>query len=109
MKPAAGSQRHSRPGQRRGRTRRYGASEQVLDYDAGSVTDRAEGGMVPSAAPRAIALSVDATTHRMAMLRALESPHADERPSPTDISLLVVHAISLPPGEVGEARNRGYI
>lgn len=30
-----------------------------------------------------------------------ESPHFDERPPATDISLLVVHNISLPPGEFG--------
>lgn len=29
------------------------------------------------------------------------SPHADERPEPSDISLLVIHGISLPPGEFG--------
>lgn len=29
------------------------------------------------------------------------SPHADERPDPHDISLLVVHGISLPAGEFG--------
>jgi AmpD protein len=30
-----------------------------------------------------------------------ESPHADERPDPEDINLLVVHGISLPAGEFG--------
>jgi AmpD protein len=30
-----------------------------------------------------------------------DSPHCDARPDPTDISLLVVHSISLPPGEFG--------
>jgi N-acetyl-anhydromuramoyl-L-alanine amidase len=29
------------------------------------------------------------------------SPNYDERPDPTDISLLVIHCISLPPGEFG--------
>jgi N-acetyl-anhydromuramoyl-L-alanine amidase len=29
------------------------------------------------------------------------SPNFDERPDPTDISLLVIHCISLPPGEFG--------
>jgi AmpD protein len=61
--------------------------------------------MVPSAKT----LKVDPATHRIAALQWLESPHVDERPSPADISLLVIHAISLPPGELGEARNRGYI
>lgn len=30
-----------------------------------------------------------------------ESPHADERPDPEDINLLVMHGISLPAGEFG--------
>lgn len=29
------------------------------------------------------------------------SPNCDERPDPSDISLLVIHCISLPPGEFG--------
>jgi AmpD protein len=29
----------------------------------------------------------------------IPSPNCDERPDPTDISLLVIHCISLPPGE----------
>jgi AmpD protein len=32
----------------------------------------------------------------------LPSPNADERPADTDIDLLVIHSISLPPGEFGE-------
>jgi AmpD protein len=31
----------------------------------------------------------------------VESPNCDERPAGTEISLLVVHSISLPPGEYG--------
>lgn len=31
----------------------------------------------------------------------VESPNADSRPSPTDISLLVIHNISLPPEQFG--------
>ncbi len=31
-----------------------------------------------------------------------ESPHYNERPDQTDISLLVIHNISLPPGKFGE-------
>jgi AmpD protein len=31
----------------------------------------------------------------------VESPHYNERPNQTDISLLVIHNISLPPGEFG--------
>jgi AmpD protein len=38
-------------------------------------------------------------TERPVLLRA--SPHFDERPAGEKISLLVVHAISLPPGEFG--------
>ena len=30
-----------------------------------------------------------------------ESPNQDERPDPKDLSLIVIHAISLPPGEFG--------
>lgn len=33
--------------------------------------------------------------------RQLPSPNQDERPDPADISLLVVHSISLPPDEFG--------
>lgn len=33
--------------------------------------------------------------------RHVASPHFDERPDPADISLLVIHGISLPPGEFG--------
>ena len=33
--------------------------------------------------------------------RLVESPNQDERPPGTEISLLVVHSISLPPGEYG--------
>src|SRR5258708_16859597 len=33
--------------------------------------------------------------------RRVESPNQDERPPGTEISLLVVHSISLPPGEYG--------
>ena len=52
--------------------------------------------------------SVDAQ-HRLEVASFLPSPHADARPDPADISLLVVHAISLPPGEVGGAGNREHI
>ena len=53
-------------------------------------------------------LAVDAG-YRLDGARRLDSPHSDARPDPADISLLVVHAISLPPDEVGASRNRGYI
>jgi AmpD protein len=44
---------------------------------------------------------VDAETHRLRGVRQLESPHVDGRPDARDISLLVIHAISLPPGVFG--------
>lgn len=34
-------------------------------------------------------------------VRHIESPNQDPRPDPEDISLLVIHGISLPPGEFG--------
>ena len=33
--------------------------------------------------------------------RIVESPNRDERPPGTEVSLLIVHSISLPPGEFG--------
>jgi AmpD protein len=38
-------------------------------------------------------------------IRRVESPNQDERPDNTEITLLVIHGISLPPGEFGG----GYI
>jgi AmpD protein len=34
-------------------------------------------------------------------MRIVDSPNCDERPPDTEISLIVVHCISLPPGEYG--------
>jgi len=42
-----------------------------------------------------------AQDHRLTGARWCASPNADERPDPDDLSLIVVHAISLPPGEFG--------
>ncbi len=54
---------------------------------------------VPAAArPR---LAVSRATHRLRGARWRPSPSCDARPDPADISLLVVHAISLPPGRFG--------
>ncbi|MDR2213593.1 MAG: 1,6-anhydro-N-acetylmuramyl-L-alanine amidase AmpD [Pseudomonadales bacterium] len=39
--------------------------------------------------------------HRLPQARWLPSPNCDARPDPADISLLVIHGISLPPGEFG--------
>ncbi len=50
--------------------------------------------------PRA-RLSVDRLRHRLRGVDFVASPNCDARPEPADISLLVVHAISLPPGEFG--------
>ncbi len=39
--------------------------------------------------------------HWLNSANRIESPNFDERPNPDDISLLVIHCISLPPGEFG--------
>jgi len=39
--------------------------------------------------------------HRLNDVRQTLSQNSDERPDPDDISLLVIHCISLPPGEFG--------
>lgn len=39
--------------------------------------------------------------HRLSHCTQTPSPNFDERPDVTDISLLVIHCISLPPGEFG--------
>ncbi len=39
--------------------------------------------------------------HRLTEIPQTPSQNFDERPDPTDISLLVIHCISLPPGEFG--------
>lgn len=44
---------------------------------------------------------VDAKTGLLSGARQLASPHRDDRPPGTGIELLVIHAISLPPGEFG--------
>jgi len=44
---------------------------------------------------------VDRATHRLRGALWRPSPNCDARADPSDISLLVVHAISLPPGEFG--------
>lgn len=54
---------------------------------------------VPAAArPRH---AVDRAGRRLRGARWRASPNCDARPEPSDISLLVVHAISLPPGKFG--------
>ncbi|HUN26591.1 MAG TPA: 1,6-anhydro-N-acetylmuramyl-L-alanine amidase AmpD [Steroidobacteraceae bacterium] len=49
------------------------------------------------------ALQVDVATGLIARVRQVLSPHFDERPSGTTVDLIVVHGISLPPGEYGGA------
>ncbi|HSN17642.1 MAG TPA: 1,6-anhydro-N-acetylmuramyl-L-alanine amidase AmpD [Gammaproteobacteria bacterium] len=44
---------------------------------------------------------VDASTGLISGAQFLASPHQDERPSGTEVDLLVIHGISLPPGEFG--------
>ena len=45
--------------------------------------------------------AVKRATHRLAGARWVASPNCDARPDPADVSLLVVHSISLPPGRFG--------
>jgi len=54
-----------------------------------------------SSEPRFPSLTVDAATGLIAGVRQVLSPHFDERPSGAEPELLVVHGISLPPGEFG--------
>ena len=44
---------------------------------------------------------VDTATGLLSGARSLASPHCDERPAGAAIDLLVIHSISLPPGEFG--------
>jgi len=46
-------------------------------------------------------LRIDAATHLLAGCRQVLSPHFDERPAGVLPELIVVHGISLPPGEFG--------
>ncbi len=48
-------------------------------------------------------MRVDATGNRLLDARQMPSPNCDERPDCEDISLIVIHGISLPPGEYGGA------
>jgi N-acetyl-anhydromuramoyl-L-alanine amidase len=41
--------------------------------------------------------------HWLNQARHIHSPNFDDRPDPDDISLLVIHCISLPPGEFGNS------
>lgn len=46
-------------------------------------------------------MKYDAETGLVAGARLVESPNFDERPDASDIDTIVIHAISLPPGEFG--------
>lgn len=48
-----------------------------------------------------MAASVDARTQRLRPARWIGSPNHDARPDPADVSLLVIHAIALPPETFG--------
>lgn len=46
-------------------------------------------------------MGVDQTTGLLGQARQVVSPNCDDRPPHTDIELVVIHGISLPPGEFG--------
>jgi AmpD protein len=46
-------------------------------------------------------MKIDASGNRLLDARQLPSPNCDDRPDEDDISLIVIHGISLPPGEYG--------
>ena len=45
--------------------------------------------------------TVDTNTGRIAPARQIASPNFDARPAGTEIDLLIIHGISLPPGQFG--------
>lgn len=46
-------------------------------------------------------LNIDPLSHLLDPVCFLDSPHCDERPSDMPIDMIVIHGISLPPGEFG--------
>lgn len=46
-------------------------------------------------------MNIDDSRKKLAGIRQVRSPNCDARPDRTDISLIVIHGISLPPGEYG--------
>jgi len=46
-------------------------------------------------------MQIDKESGKLLNVEFIASPNYDERPDPDDISLIVVHNISLPPGEFG--------
>jgi AmpD protein len=55
----------------------------------------------PSARPEPASLRVDAATGRLLAALQVDSPNCDDRPAGQAPELIVVHGISLPPGEYG--------
>jgi AmpD protein len=49
-------------------------------------------------------MQIDPVTHLLQEADYIPSPNMDDRPEGTDINLLVIHSISLPPGEYGGDR-----
>jgi AmpD protein len=66
-----------------------------LESTDGATTVRAEG------PDRRDAIDALRRTGRLSAARAIDSPNFDERPAGVAIELLVIHNISLPPGEFG--------
>ncbi|MCW8828635.1 MAG: 1,6-anhydro-N-acetylmuramyl-L-alanine amidase AmpD, partial [Gammaproteobacteria bacterium] len=48
-----------------------------------------------------MSLRVDTTSGLIAPARQVASPNCDERPSGSELELIVIHNISLPPHEYG--------
>ena len=48
-------------------------------------------------------MSMPIKQHWLTQATKIDSPNFDDRPIPDDISLLVIHCISLPPGEFGNS------
>jgi AmpD protein len=46
-------------------------------------------------------MQIDPATHLVEGAEYIPSPNMDDRPGDTDINLVVIHSISLPPGEYG--------
>ena len=46
-------------------------------------------------------MQIDPATHLLREADYIPSPNMDDRPEGADINLLVIHSISLPPGEYG--------
>lgn len=55
----------------------------------------------PKRRPSSLGARIDLAGGLLRSARQLPSPNCDARPDPADISLLVIHGISLPPGRFG--------